>query len=269
MTNSHSDSPGNLPRPPTRWFQKLFARYSRHYLGKHLHSLRARVRAPEGLDDSVPVIACLNHASWWDPLVGLILAFQLLGDRRHHAPIDAEGLRKYPFLWRAGFFPVERDSLAGARRFLDQAGALCQQPGVAIWITPQGRFVDPRERPVELESGLGHLLHRLDRAVVWPLAMEYPFWEERTPEALVLSGEPLWVEGGREHSPREWTARVARRLEEAQDELRELAVKRDEDSLPLLISGSHGVGGIYDAWKSLVARLRGQEPDRAHGGRRT
>ena len=71
------------------------------------------------------------------------------------------------------------------------AVAWLERPDAALGITPEGRFSDPRERPVRLEPGLAHLARRLDRGVFLPLALEYPFWQERTPEALACFGAPV------------------------------------------------------------------------------
>src|SRR5207253_10605254 len=50
------------------------------------------------------------------------------------------------------------------------------------WIAAEGQLTDPRVRPLRLRSGVGHLAARVRQAVLLPLALEYPFWEERTPD---------------------------------------------------------------------------------------
>ena len=46
----------------------------------------------------------------------------------------------------------------------------------------------PATRPVRLRPGLAHLARRVPGATIVPLALEYPFWDERTPEALCRFG---------------------------------------------------------------------------------
>jgi hypothetical protein len=58
---------------------------------------------------------------------------------------------------------------------------------------------------------------------------------------------------------------LARRLEITQDTLALAARRRDQAAFELLLSGSAGVGGIYDVWRSLRARLRGEKFRREHG----
>jgi 1-acyl-sn-glycerol-3-phosphate acyltransferase len=249
----------------SRRFQRLFGWYARHYLRKHLHALRGHISALPAIDSDVPVIVYLNHASWWDPLVAIIVAREFFPDRLHYAPIDAKGLNKYRFLSRLGFFGIEPGTVRGARRFLGAASTVCSSPSAALWLTPQGRFADPRERPVRLEPGLGHLLCRLDRAFVLPLAVEYPFWEERTAEALALGGSPLIVGPQERHTPEQWTSRLAERLEAAQDELAAFSLARDSGSFQTIVAGRAGVGGIYDLWREATSILRGKSFQRAHG----
>jgi 1-acyl-sn-glycerol-3-phosphate acyltransferase len=246
-------------------FQRLFGWYARHYLRKHLHALRGRIPALPAIDSDVPVIVYLNHASWWDPLVAIIVAREFFPNRLHYAPIDAEGLSKYRFLSRIGFFGIEPGTVRGARRFLGTASTVCSSPSAALWLTPQGRFADPRERPVRLEPGLGHLLCRLDRAFVLPLAVEYPFWEERTAEALALAGRPLTVDTNERHTAEQWNTRLAELLEAAQDELAALSRARDSGSFKTIVAGRAGVGAIYDFWRAAKSFLRGQRFQRSHG----
>jgi hypothetical protein len=137
-----------------------------------------------------PVVVVLNHPSWWDPLVGLVVTGFLLPTRVHHAPIEAAGLAHYPFLARVGFFGFDSSTVAGAALFLRKSLAILSRPESVLWITGQGEFVDARRRPTVLRPGVGHLARRLNDAVVLPMAVEYPFWDDRCPEILIRFGTP-------------------------------------------------------------------------------
>jgi hypothetical protein len=72
------------------------------YLRKHFHAIRlARGTRPDVPPD-LPLIVVLNHPSWWDPLIGVVLA-GLSPDRSHYAPMDAQALRRYWLCNRLGF----------------------------------------------------------------------------------------------------------------------------------------------------------------------
>jgi 1-acyl-sn-glycerol-3-phosphate acyltransferase len=155
---------------------RSFVRYTHYYLRRHFHTVRvAQMNYPAPLSPDRPLIVFLNHPSWWDPLVAICLAFHCFPGRAPYAPIEAKA-----FFARLGFFGVEPGTRRGAVTFLRVGQAVLSQPGTALWVTPGGQFSDPRVRPVTLRSGLAHLTQRIPHGVLFPLAIEYPFWEERT-----------------------------------------------------------------------------------------
>ena len=106
---------------------------------------------------------------------------------------------------------------------------------------------------------------RLTEGFVVPVAMEYPFWNERTPEALIRFGEPLDLAKNRGLDSREWTAKIEKVLAQCQDVLAVEAMQRDPAAFDALVSGQVGVGGLYDCWRRFMSRLRGKKFDAAHG----
>ena len=92
------------------------------------------------------------------------------------APIDSEALRTHWYFNGLGFFGVEQGTGRGMRRFLRVGEAILQNLELpCLVLTPEGRFTDPDDRPLELKSGLSALLNRLtERAPsVYPLALQY------------------------------------------------------------------------------------------------
>jgi 1-acyl-sn-glycerol-3-phosphate acyltransferase len=251
---------------PTRWpwLVRGFTRYVRGYLRRNFHAVRLsrQGRAPEV--GPGPLLIVLNHPSWWDPLVAAHLA-GLFPERIHYAPIDARALSKYRFFEKLGFFGVEQGTRKGALEFLRRGSAILAQPGTALWITAQGQFTDPRIRPVRLRPGVGHLVRRLRSGVVVPLALEYPFWQERYPEALARFGEPISLARGSNWSIEQWVQEIAVHLERTQDALAVEAQRQDSASFEVLLGGSVGVGGIYDGWRRLKAWWQGERFHTGHG----
>jgi 1-acyl-sn-glycerol-3-phosphate acyltransferase len=211
-----------------------------------------------------PLVVVLNHPSWWDPLVGLALA-ELFPDRAHYTPMDADALRRYRIFERLGVFGIEPGTMRGAKEFLLTSRAILARPATALWITAQGRFADARERPPDVQPGVAHLAHRLERAVILPLALEYPFWEERYPEALARFGQAIVVERGADRTVQEWHTCIEEALASTQDALACESQRRDPAAFDTLVGGKAGVGGVYDCWRWLRARLLGA-PFRAEHG---
>ena len=207
-----------------------------------------------------PLVVYSNHPGWWDPVFFIVLQRVLMPEREGYGPIDAAMLERYGFMKRIGIFGVEPDSRAGAARFLRVGAALLSDPRRMIWMTAQGRFADPRERPVAMKAGLAHLLARVPDAVALPLALEYPFWSEKRPEALAAFGAPLTPRGPADAIQAELEAALGR----TQDGLAEAAQARDPAAFETLIGGGRGVGGIYGLWARAKAMAAGRRHDPDH-----
>lgn len=236
----------------------VFAAYSRGYVRRHFHSLRILKRGSPPRDCEGPLVIYLNHAAWWDPLVCLLLAREFLATRTSFAPIESAMLRRYGFFKYFGFFGIEPHTAQGARTFLRTTHALLASSQNAVWLTPQGRFMDVRERPLRLEDGLGALAVREPHAAFVPLAIEYAFWTEPRPEILVSFGEPITPGTSPTRAVAEWTRTFTDALEATQDELAARSCRRESADWTVLNRGKSGIAGIYDGWRWLRARLRGE-----------
>ena len=234
----------------------VFGRYTERHLARHFQALRlAKSQRPDLVAArGKPLIVYFNHPSWWDPLVCAQLAAQLLPDRRHYAPIDPGVLGDNPLFARLGFFAIEPGTARGARRFLAVSQDVLRRSDTALWLAAEGRSADPRERPLRLRSGISHLAARVRSAVLLPLALEYPFWEERLPEALARFGEEIPA-GDADLDPGDWTPVLESRLESALESLAAESLCRDPARFEALLS-SGGPGGVSTAWRRLKERFR-------------
>lgn len=245
-----------IPRiSPRLW--NLFGRYAEWYVPRHFHAVHLLAAAPPAAVSGKPLVIYLNHPSWWDPMICILLARRFWPDRQHYAPIDAAALQRYRFFQKLGFFGVEQESRRGGAMFLRTAKAILRQPSATLWITAQGEFTDPRSRPIRLRPGLGHLLPHLENGTVLPLAIEYPFWDERHPEVLTAFGAPIDLSLETPRPADEWTALLESRLQQTTDLLSTAAISRDPARFNRLRDGSAGVSFFYDLWlraKSTVTR---------------
>ncbi len=253
-----------LPRYSARLVD-LFVVYVRSYFRRHFTAVRTSSAGVSLSRIDGPLVVYSNHPSWWDPIHFLLLGHLEAPGRRVYGPMDAAALEKYRFFKRMGVFGVERDTRRGAAAFLKTGRAILASPGASLWLTGQGRFTDPRQRPVRLMQGMAHLARSTANVTFVPLAVEYPFWDERQPEALSRFGNPIRVSDGRSRPADEWTRRLAFSLAETQDALAADARWRDPGRFRTLVSGRVGVGGIYDVWRRARAASRGRRFRPAHG----
>jgi 1-acyl-sn-glycerol-3-phosphate acyltransferase len=245
------------------WLQ-FFVRVLTHRLRGSFHAVRLVRPGVPTVSDELPLVIYSNHPSWWDGALVPVLLTTLFPSRRSFAPIDAAALRRYGFMRRMGLFGVAQDTYEGASLFLRVGRKLLSQPDTLFYLTAQGRFTDARDRPVRLRPGLAHLLSRAPRVTVLPLAVEYPFWYESAPEALVQFGEPIILGDSVMTEIPEIQELLQARLSRAMDTLAEASVSRDASRFDILLNGRAGVGGVYDAWRRLRAWRRGEKFDPAH-----
>lgn len=255
-----------MPAPATTpaispFLLKGFRGYTRRYLRKHFNRVRL-AGEPPNVPDGQPLVVFMNHPAWWDPLIGLFLAERFFIERDHFAPIDAAALERYGVLKKFGFFGVDLKRARGAKAFIDSATGILDQENTALWLTPEGQFTDPRQNDSAFKPGIGHLAARLENATALPLAVEYPFWTERKPEALVMFGEAVRL--GPLQEAADWTAALRDTLATTQQKLAELAIAREPEAFRELTKGRSGIGGVYDGWRRAKALLTGKRFETEH-----
>jgi 1-acyl-sn-glycerol-3-phosphate acyltransferase len=263
MAQSAHDAEGLPPFSKTRfgWFMA----YVRWYFRRHFHALRLLGGLQPALADR-PVIIYTNHPGWWDPLLFLLLAGHYYPQRMNYGPIEAGSLGRYRFLESIGFVGIEPGTWRGSKRFLAAAAASMRRSDTIFWITSQGEFVDPRRRPVRLRPGVGHAVAAAGSGLVVPLAIEYPFWSERLPEALAAFGEVIEIESGPLRRPDAWNELLEARLASTQERLAAAAIRRDPAAFHTVAVGRVGIGGIYDCIRWASAKLEGRRFDPSHAG---
>lgn len=271
--------PGANPFQPqiSKFLYWGFSKYVQRLVRKKFSAIR--VVQNDGLNrlrevgSSRSVLVYINHIGWWDPMTAVFMTKQLWPDRSFYAPIDADALEKYRVLSRLGFFPIQRDAVSGARAFLQTMDDLLKNPSAAIWMTPEGRFADARQ-PAEFQKGLGQAVARFqkqsatinrDGPVVVCAAVEYPFWDESTPELLIEFGRPEILESDQpERSGEEWTMHFQQQLRDVQKSLAQKSIVRDASAFHTLSCGSAGEGGLYDWARRTKAALTGRSFEQRH-----
>jgi 1-acyl-sn-glycerol-3-phosphate acyltransferase len=232
---------------------RLFRRIVRSYFRRHFRAVLVQ-QAPQLGQASGPLVVYANHSSWWDPMVSVLLAEELQPNAKHYAPMDAAALAKYPILRKLGIFPIDMATARGAAQFLRTSQAILASGGV-LWITPQGRFADPRD-PLVFKPGLGALAARNPGLRFLPLAIEYTFWDERLPETLLRFGEPVALAAG--VSSGDATAQLIAALAATMAELKESALARNPHAFTPLLTGGRGTGGLYALGRRLRALVTGR-----------
>lgn len=267
MTAAGSPAPADDPvalRSPRMC--RFFAGVMRRQMRGGFRAVRLLRPGLPDLPAGAPIIVYSNHPSWWDPAFHIVLTTMFFPRRTTFGPIDAEALERYGFMRRIGLFGVEPGTPAGAARFLEVGRHILSDPSRMLWMTAQGNFADPRA-DVPIRAGLAHLMTRVPEAVAMPLALEYPFWGEKRPEALAAFGRPVAGPAGdvtRAERTRALQDALQRGLDATMARLSDAAQARDPAAFQPVLAGRRGVGGVYGAWSRLAARASGRNHDPDH-----
>lgn len=229
-------------------FARCFAAYSERLLRRRFSSVRLMNQGAALLaraDRHVgPVLLTMNHASWWDPLVGLVLVSRHLPSRTSIAPMDIEQFQRFRFMKRLGMFgldPKHPDALALLTEHVAEFFRRESRPLVGI--TPQGAFTDVR-RPMCLRPGAASIAAAHPDALVLVLCVEYTFWEQPRPEILL---HVIECPRPARESIAAWHRQLTDAMQSCADVLAERVIARDAAGFEqLAYGGGTQIHPIYD-----------------------
>ncbi len=247
-----------------KWLVDGFCWYTRRMVVKQFHSfgVQDELLKAATIDEETPLIVYANHASWWDPIVGMSLQQAYFSNRIFYAPIDADALKKYRVMAKLGFYGVRLESFDGASAFLKMTKAILNSKRVAIWITPEGKFSDVRNHSLPLMPGLSHLASKISGVKFLPIAFEYGFWNESLPQIFVRFGSP--IDSSETMAKGDWNELLTCRLRRTQAELAQSVQQREPSAFQYLIASRPRRLGWYDYCRSWAAWLQGKPFDPRH-----
>ncbi|MFO0923856.1 MAG: lysophospholipid acyltransferase family protein [Pirellulales bacterium] len=249
------------------WLVKGFRKYSRGLLRKNFHTISVeRSMLDLNAIGDRPLIVAANHASWWDPLIAALLCESLFPQRSMYAPIDATALSKYRILGQMGFYGLDLHTRHGAESFLKISKAILQIPSSSIWLTPEGRFCDVRDRSAPLMPGIAHLASKISDLAVVCIAIEYTYWEESRPEVICHVATPLMNRDGL-WTKKDWQGKLEQQLRTAQDQLAQRSIARDTQGLQILSRRGKKTESWYDFLRYWWARIQGKSIELHHGAK--
>ncbi len=239
----------------------LFRLYLHWYFWRRFEGIRVLSAPMAAAFAGRPLVVYCNHPSWWDPALLLLTIPKFFPQHRGYGPMDAAALQRYRVLRSMGVFGIEMEHPRAAAQFLRTAKDMLQATDMCLCVTAEGAFTDPRLRPIKLRRGLAHLASSCPDAVFLPLALEYCFWNESKPEALMAFGDPVTAGGA---SPASWQEQLEQGLTRTMGRLAAASAARKPEAFKLVLRGTAGVGGPYDAWRRLTSALRGRRFEARH-----
>ncbi|MEX2585879.1 MAG: lysophospholipid acyltransferase family protein [Balneolaceae bacterium] len=203
-----------IPADESRWFTWLFTPFCRVLFRVGFRQVWLRqLYHPE---PGVKTVYFLNHSSWWDGIIPLMLN-QYRFRQQGRALMEHKQMRRYPFFKKIGAFSVDPKESRSAVASMRYALRSMQRPSASLFIYPEGEIVPFSTTGLQFKQGIGWLWEQLPEADFVPIAISVHTIRSPWPELHIRVGKPV---------PREKSSSMVsatERLAEAlQKELREL-----------------------------------------------
>jgi 1-acyl-sn-glycerol-3-phosphate acyltransferase len=258
-----ADSVALIPAAPSPRVRTVFTAMVGRKMRSAFHTVRiahgSRAVLERLASGDRPALVVLNHASWWDPILALILWREFFPRREPYGPIDRDELQRFGILKKVGLFGIDPDepaSMAAMRDYLIDLAA--RDPRLALVVTPQGHFADVRDEIMPRPGAAAMAAMLLpDRAA--SVAVEYGFWVDQKPEIFLRAVEIDCTEA----STLGWHRRITDAMRANQTALAPLVRARDarafEPLSSLFAPKVTGTNPIYDLWLRLTGRRANTE----------
>lgn len=207
-----------------------------------------------------PLIAYLNHPSWWDGYMAFVMNRELLRDRfAGYLMMEERQLQRYRFFSWCGCFSVDRHDARSAARSVAYIGRLlAERRARSLWIFPQGEITANDRRPLQTYRGIAHIARRAGGALLWPIALRYEFRGEQRPEVFIRAGPAHYAPATSDVIT--LSNEIARRLTESADALRDDVTQAHLDDYRPLLRGRPSINRVFDAlrvWRTFKIARKG------------
>lgn len=141
-----------------------------------------------------PCSACktvyfLNHHSWWDGLIPLMLN-EYRFRQQARAVMEDKQMKIYPFFQKIGAFSINRDNPRSAISSLRYGVQSFERPNASLFIYPEGS-ITPVGTSMNFEGGLAWLHDRLDNVDFVPVGIYIHTIRHDKPELHLHVGQPV------------------------------------------------------------------------------
>lgn len=224
MTMHRPVPEGFIPTQENKFYLLFFKWYVRGLFGRRFSRVWLKKSYMPAAGQST--LYFLNHHSWWDGLIPLLLN-DFVFYQRARAIMEDKQMREYGFFSKIGAFSIDRNNPRSALFSLDYASDWLNEPGNSIYLYPEGTITTPCT-PLRFESGILRIRLNSPEADVVPIALVISHRRSDKPELFVHVGKPTLSVGP--------NPTKAEQLDYLQQSLRVIVDQTGEDAL----SGDHG-----------------------------
>jgi 1-acyl-sn-glycerol-3-phosphate acyltransferase len=132
----------------------------------------------------------LNHTSWWDGLIPLLLN-QKCFRQRARAMMEDKQMREHGFFKRIGAFSVSLENPKSVIRSLRYAVESLKRTNASLFIYPEGEIKPFSQKKPKFKSGLSWIVSKYPVPDVVPIAIYFTTAESSKPKLYLQVGEPV------------------------------------------------------------------------------
>lgn len=227
----------------------VFARWS---LWSNFDRVWAQTVGPLPHPDQGPLILYLNHSSWWDGYMMMVIHRMILRRRFNgYLMMEENQLRAFRFFAWCGAFSINRNNRSDVVRAINYSSyVLRERRNRALYIFPQGKILPNDARPLVVYPGVARIIKAAGNVTLCPIALRYEFRGEQRPEAFIRLGpahRPV-ADARTDAQMRDITERLTAGL----DALRAAVVTDDTSGFQVLLQGRPGIDKTFARFLRLL-----------------
>lgn len=180
-----------IPAKESKWFITLFDWYVRLLFRRRFKHVLLDQHYHPGSESKT--IYYLNHTSWWDGLIPLLLN-QKYFHQNARAMMEDKQMREHSFFKKIGAFSVNPDDPRSSVRSLRYAVESVSRPNSSLFIYPEGKIVPFSSEKPQFRKGLGWISNQCPGIDVVPIGIYIHTARYDKPELIIRVGKAVPVD---------------------------------------------------------------------------
>lgn len=175
---------GFIPAKESR-FVILFFKWYTYWLCKRRFS-SVWLDHHASIPDEKSVLFIVNHHSWWDGLIPLLLN-EFVFHKRARAIMEDKQMKQFSFFSRIGAMSINRENVRSAVYTLQQAAEWLNKPNTSLYLFPEGKITNPAA-PIKIEGGVLRILKSAPDCIMVPISLHISTQRGDKPELFIRVG---------------------------------------------------------------------------------
>ncbi|MEX2601456.1 MAG: lysophospholipid acyltransferase family protein [Balneolaceae bacterium] len=187
------ESDGFIPAKESPLFTALFSCFSRWLFRFRFQQVWVHQQYQPRSGTST--LYYLNHSSWWDGLIPLLLN-RYLFRQRGRAVMEEKQMKRYRFFKWLGTFSINPADRNHTLRSLRYAAETLKRKNSALYLYPEGKILPFSDNKPDFQRGIAWLCRQCPDMDIVPVGIYIHTMRSGRPELHIWIGEPAGVVHG-------------------------------------------------------------------------